>query len=266
MIRKIISGGQTGADQGGLDAAIKLGIPHGGWIPKGRKTEAGRLPECYTMQEMRTVNYAARTERNVLASDGTLILSHGQLKGGSALTWRLAHKHGQPCLHIDLAAISKFQAALKISHWLTDRRIRVLNVAGPRASQDNRIYEDTRQILESVYLLNLTDTKGLEPQPPVTDNRPENVQQAVEILVDRLSFKDQIKIANLSERELSSLRIPIGEFISNSFGLWYGNPRLMTSCHFLSKNTHLTPEEAADFIIRQLWLQLRNTHKIRVVK
>ena len=34
MIKKIISGGQTGADQAALDVAIKLGIPHGGWIPK----------------------------------------------------------------------------------------------------------------------------------------------------------------------------------------------------------------------------------------
>lgn len=266
MIRKIISGGQTGADQGALDAAIKLGISHGGWIPKGRKTEAGKLPESYDMQEMRTANYAARTERNVMASDGTLILSHGQLKGGSALTWRLAHKHAQPCLHVDLSSISKFQAALNINRWLTEHRIQILNVAGPRASQDNRIYEDTRQIIESVYLLNLTDTKGLDAPPAPSGDMPENVQQAVQILVDRLSFKDQIKIANLSERELSSLRVPIGEFVSNSFGLWYGNPRLMTSCRFLSKNTRLSPEEAADFIIRRLWLQLRDTHKIRVVK
>jgi hypothetical protein len=29
-IAKIVSGGQTGADRGGLDAAIDLGIPHGG--------------------------------------------------------------------------------------------------------------------------------------------------------------------------------------------------------------------------------------------
>jgi hypothetical protein len=47
MIRKIISGGQTGADQAALDAAIKLGIPHGGWIPKGRLTEKGTLPDKY---------------------------------------------------------------------------------------------------------------------------------------------------------------------------------------------------------------------------
>ena len=44
MIAKIVSGGQTGADRGGLDAAILLGVPHGGWCPKGRKSEDGVIP------------------------------------------------------------------------------------------------------------------------------------------------------------------------------------------------------------------------------
>jgi ribosomal protein L33 len=47
MLKKIISGGQTGADQAALDVAINLGIPHGGWIPKGRKTEKGTLLNTY---------------------------------------------------------------------------------------------------------------------------------------------------------------------------------------------------------------------------
>jgi len=64
MIKKIISGGQTGADQAALDVAIKLGIAHGGWIPKGRITEEGPLPEKYQMQVMSTESYAARTEQD----------------------------------------------------------------------------------------------------------------------------------------------------------------------------------------------------------
>jgi hypothetical protein len=51
MLTKIISGGQTGVDQAALDTAINLDIPHG-WIPKGRKTEAGILPEKYKLNEM----------------------------------------------------------------------------------------------------------------------------------------------------------------------------------------------------------------------
>jgi len=82
MIQKIISGGQTGADRAALDFAIKRGIPHGGWIPKGRKTEDGTLPEKYHLLEMPTGSYSKRTEKNILDSDGTLIVSHGLLTGG----------------------------------------------------------------------------------------------------------------------------------------------------------------------------------------
>jgi len=72
MVIKIISGGQTGADRAALDFAIKHNIPYGGWVPKGRKTEDGTLPEKYNLQEMPTVQYANRTEKNILDSDGTL--------------------------------------------------------------------------------------------------------------------------------------------------------------------------------------------------
>jgi len=82
MLSKIISGGQTGADQAALDAAIALGILHGGWIPKGRLTEAGPLPDKYALTEMPTKDYLARTRQNVLDSDGTVIFSHGDRTGG----------------------------------------------------------------------------------------------------------------------------------------------------------------------------------------
>jgi len=102
MLQKIISGGQTGADRAALDVAIEFNIPHGGWIPKGRKTEDGVLPDKYQLQEMPTASYPKRTEKNILDSDGTLILSHGKLTGGSALTVKVATKHDRPWLHVDL--------------------------------------------------------------------------------------------------------------------------------------------------------------------
>jgi len=82
MIKKIISGGQTGVDRAALDTAIKLGIPHGGWIPKGRLTEEGPLPDRYQLQGMPMSSYPKRTERNVLDLDGTLIIAHGKLTSG----------------------------------------------------------------------------------------------------------------------------------------------------------------------------------------
>ena len=35
MLAKILSGAQTGVDVAGLDAALELGIPIGGFVPKG---------------------------------------------------------------------------------------------------------------------------------------------------------------------------------------------------------------------------------------
>jgi len=78
MINKLISGGQTGADRAALDVAIELGTPHGGWIPKGRKTEDGRLPDKYQLKEMLTASYPKRTEQNVIDSHGTLIITYGE--------------------------------------------------------------------------------------------------------------------------------------------------------------------------------------------
>ncbi|RLB35173.1 MAG: hypothetical protein DRH20_11280, partial [Deltaproteobacteria bacterium] len=95
---KIISGGQTGADRAALDFALDAGIPHGGWVPRGRLAEDGPLPARYAVQEIDRRSYAARTEKNVLEADGTLILSHGKLTGGSALTRRLAKRHERPWL------------------------------------------------------------------------------------------------------------------------------------------------------------------------
>jgi len=152
MIEKIISGGQTGADRAALDAAIELGIPHGGWIPKGRITEDGVLPEKYQLKEMPTSSYPKRTEKNVLDSEGTLIISHGDLTGGSALTRELATKHGRPWLHIDLDTIDVDPSKV-IKSWIGMIDTKILNVAGPRASKDPRIYDATFELLKATLSL-----------------------------------------------------------------------------------------------------------------
>ena len=148
MLKKIISGGQTGADQAGLDVAIKQGIPHGGWIPKGRMTEEGPLPDRYNLQEMTTKSYPKRTEQNILDSDGTLIVSHGKITGGSKLTVELAQKHCRPFLHLDLRSMSMSYASRMLSSWLTDNGIKILNIAGSRGSKDPEIYSATVKLLE----------------------------------------------------------------------------------------------------------------------
>jgi len=152
MLKKIISGGQTGVDQAALDTARRLGISHGGWVPKGRMTEAGPLPLTYQMQEMPSEDYAARTEKNVVDSDGTLIISRGRPTGGTDYTRKMALKHGKQLLHIDLSMGQKpSEAGSLIGSWIEMSRIETLNVAGPRASSDPAIYNDASNILAHAF-------------------------------------------------------------------------------------------------------------------
>ena len=158
MIR-IISGGQTGADQAALDAAIALGLPHGGWLPRGRKTEAGPLPPHYSLRELRSARYRDRTDKNVRAADGTLICSFGPLGRGSALTEALAIRHDRPVLHIDFDHTPVARAAVEVERWLHAHRIATLNVAGPRASSEPRIHAAVFALLTAI------DWAALAPGP-----------------------------------------------------------------------------------------------------
>ena len=131
-LKRIISGGQTGVDRGALDAAIALGVPHGGWCPRGRLAEDGLVPARYRLDETESPDYPQRTERNVLDADATLILCRGAPTGGTELTRQLAAAYGKPHLVVDLAQPVDPDA---IRRWLAEQGISVLNVAGPRESQ-----------------------------------------------------------------------------------------------------------------------------------
>lgn len=144
-VRRIISGGQTGADRGALDAAIALGIEHGGHCPAGRRAEDGRIPERFRLVETESADYAVRTEKNVLGADATLLVTRGAPTGGSALTAALARKHDRPLLHLDLAVTADPVAAVR--EWLAARRVECLNVAGPRESGCPGIAQEVRALL-----------------------------------------------------------------------------------------------------------------------
>jgi hypothetical protein len=148
MLKKIISGGQTGADRAALDAAIRLGIPHGGWLPKGRLAEDGCLPGHYQLEEIPTDSYRERTQKNVRESNGTLLISRGAPTGGTDFTRIQVLRYGKQLLGIDLNNQSNLrEAASLIASWIELQRIEVLNVAGPRASKDPCIYQDTLSLL-----------------------------------------------------------------------------------------------------------------------
>jgi hypothetical protein len=149
-VAKIISGGQTGADRGGLDAAIALGIPHGGWCPRGRLAEDGVIPDIYQMSETEAEDSAVRTERNVTDSDGTVLITFGPPTGGSLLTAELAEQHDKPLLHLDLARLDLVGAASHLRAWLSQHDVQVLNVAGSRESKDPGLHAITKALVVAV--------------------------------------------------------------------------------------------------------------------
>ena len=142
MLDKIVSGGQTGVDRAALNIALTLGINCGGWCPRGRRAEDGVIPSCYPLTECDERRYQFRTEKNVLDSDGTLILMLGSLRDGTALTVRLANRHQRPLYLFDLNHPTDIAPILS---WIDHHAIHILNVAGPRESQrpgiETRAYE-----------------------------------------------------------------------------------------------------------------------------
>lgn len=274
MIKKIISGGQTGADRAALDAAIKYNFPHSGWIPKGRKTEDGRLPDEYKLKETSTGSYKERTEQNVIDSDGTVIISHGKLTGGSKLTQQFAEKHLKPCLCIDLYESPAFIASSFIHSWIIQHKIKTLNVAGPRASKDPDIYQNVKYVIEGVILLSLVNAKAGEyitdydmevylkklPIPPKT------VDEAVDTLISDLDLKSRMVIANMDLDELIHLHSNLFVYFKNAFGVWSGNTELIESYRLISKEPVNDENDATAVIMGVLWKKLRDTHLLKVVK
>ena len=206
QLQKIISGGQTGADRAALDAAIEYGLPHGGWIPKGRRTESGPLPDKYNLREMPTDSYPKRTEQNVIDSDGTLIICHGNMTGGTALTWQYADKHRRPRLHIDLTETLGYEA-IKVSYaWIYGHKIKILNVAGPRASKDPDIYKAVKYVIKGVIVLSVA---GAIPGDDLTEAYtkeaiiklplpPKTVDEVVERLLTELDSEHTVSYTHLT--------------------------------------------------------------------
>lgn len=145
-INKIISGGQTGADRAALDFAILNGIPCGGWCPKGRRSEEGRIPEHYPLKETLSGNYEERTNLNICNSDGTLVFLTGHPDKGTVYTIDQCKAYSKPLFIRQAGAHS---SSKEIRKWLMHYRISKLNFAGPREGESPGIYKKAMEFLES---------------------------------------------------------------------------------------------------------------------
>ncbi len=147
MIEKILSGGQTGVDRGALDAALDAGVPCGGWCPRGRRAEDGRIPARYPLDETASPRYVERTRRNVRDSDATLVLAWGEPSGGTRATVAFAGRMAKPCLVLDMRELGDDAAAARAGAWIAAERVGALNVAGPRASGQPDARDRARRVV-----------------------------------------------------------------------------------------------------------------------
>jgi hypothetical protein len=149
---RIVSGGQTGVDRAGLAWAIRRGLPYEGWCPKGRRAEDGIIPSRYRLRQTPSARYAQRTAWNVRDSDATVIFSQSaRLFGGSLRTRDSCRDFGKPVLHLASNVFTVTESAILLSNFLREHTVRLLNVAGPRESQEPRAGRFARSVLDATF-------------------------------------------------------------------------------------------------------------------
>ena len=257
---KFISSGQKGAARAALDVAIKLRLPHGGWIQEGRRTDDGVLPYKYNVKERVSAAYPNYTEHNIIDSDGTIVFTHGKLIRGAKLSQKLAKKR-EKLFHIDFNETLYFDAVTIVHSFIHKKIIEVLNVSGSHASKDPKIYDKTWHALMGAIMLNMVDAK---PGDRVTDYsmgeyaekispQPKTVDEAVNQIISLMPLEDRDSLANLNKEDLGILNFTMGIFIREELLQKDVNLDLFESCMAVSGDDSIDESFAASVIIEKLW-------------
>ena len=164
-------------------------------------------------------------------------------------------------LHIDLNSTTSAAAASLILSWIEMQHIKVMNVAGPRASKDPDIYGDVFRVLVVAYWVHAAGHHAR-----FIEKLPISVDEAVDRLISQLPLRDRSRIAKMSEDDLPTLQYTLGSIIGDEFGVWTGNDPLLRSCEHVSGEKPFHPERTSAIIIRELWKRLIKTHKLQVLK
>jgi len=192
---------------------------------------------------MPTKSYPKRTEQNVIDSDGTLIITHGKLTGGSKLTQTVAKKHDRPCIHINLNETLLFMASSEINYWIIGNSIEVLNVAGSRARKDPEIYKNAFYIVKGAVLLGLVKASASDN---LNDYQVDDIDQIVEEIISELPLGEKVSMANMNKEAVEILQSVFDVYIRNKIG-----------------SEH---EEEYTVIMKALWERLQETHRLRAIK
>jgi len=95
---------------------------------------------------------------------------------------------------------------------------------------------------------------------------PKSMEEAVDLLIDKLSIREKYQIAKMTQDDLAGLHFSLGLGIRKEFGLWAENKDLLASCASLVGQEIIHPDDASALIIKELWKKLRETYTLRVVR
>jgi len=268
MITKILSGGYNDVERGALDFAAAGGIACGGWTPIGWLEKIGRAETARFLQEVPHSGSPNYAERNILDADGTLLITQGPPRGGAELAANFAARYRRPLIHIDLAGISRFQAARNVEEWMAQNAIEVLNITGGGRHPTVDLRQVTVDVLQTIVRIAQVKAATARAGGSPVHRRvvPGTIDEAVTTLASLLPLEERIRIGRMPSRQLPELYAHLGPYISESLGWWHNNDALIHSCRSAGAGAgtqKLTPDE---ILIRHLWEQLNKRHGLRRVK
>lgn len=153
LVARLVCGGQSGADRAGVDFALSIGLPWGGWVPHGGWAEdcthppglGARYPQFI---ETDVDDPDVRTVLNVRDSSATLLVGLGvTISPGTERTREAVEHLSRPCCEILLSSLN---ASSELRAFLDSFDTEItLNVAGPRESESPGLYRATFAFFEA---------------------------------------------------------------------------------------------------------------------
>lgn len=265
MLNKILVSGASGIDQGILELARKMGLETGGWVSSGFIKKIPHISEEGGFSIVDHENETERMYQNLIHADGVFMLFEKEPDPILEDIRESAGKHSISCKLMDISQSPVFQSAMEFEDWCTENRISTVFITMGREKPSGDFERVIFDFLETAFHILFIDPKvyhtnfpfpaGNFPQSPVIAI-PQDVDQAVEMLLERLTFREKTIILNSSVKKLATIANSFEGYIKNEFRLWEGNERLLASC--LSVAGEDINKDPVFVIMRELKKKLNN--------
>lgn len=134
-LRKIMSGGQTGADRTGLECARDRGFATGGWVPQGCRTDVGDDPTLLDFGCTETISRGYKTRTHLNTRDSHITVWFGNTNSpGFFCTQNGCKEYGRKM--VDNPTLGEFRFICETYE--------VVNIAGNRESSNPGVVDLVR--------------------------------------------------------------------------------------------------------------------------